>query len=192
MSRRQDRVQRLVSALRRRGLREAEVENLHRAFVGDENVLGLEVAMDDAFRVRGSQAVRDLDGGPQQRLDRQRPGRQEVAQRAPFDQLHREVRDAVRLADIVDGDDVGVGQSGGGARFLLEAAARFGVDEVGGQDLERHVAAQPRVARAVHLAHAADADRIDDFVRSETRACAEWHRRRNCTSRSPQSWSKDA
>jgi hypothetical protein len=46
--------------------RETEVENLDAAFRGDEHILGLEVAMDDALRVSGDQSVCDaaanLDG----------------------------------------------------------------------------------------------------------------------------------
>ena len=39
-----------------------------------------------------------------------------------------------------------------------------------GQDLDRDVAIQLRVARAIDLAHAAGADRHDDFVRAEASA----------------------
>ena len=48
--------------VRLRQLGQAEVEDLHAAVVGDEEVLGLEVAMDDAVVVRGGEAVGDLDG----------------------------------------------------------------------------------------------------------------------------------
>ena len=41
--------------------REAEVEDLQPAVVGHEQVLGLEIAMDDALVVRGSEPSRDLD-----------------------------------------------------------------------------------------------------------------------------------
>ena len=41
-------------------LGQSEVENLHPVVVGDEQVLGLQVAMDDALLVGGRQSVRDL------------------------------------------------------------------------------------------------------------------------------------
>ena len=41
-------------------LRQAEVENLHAPVAGDEEVLWLEVAMDDAFGVRRRQTAGDL------------------------------------------------------------------------------------------------------------------------------------
>ena len=43
-------------------LREAEVENFGVAALGDENICGLDVAMDDAFGVRGVERVGDFDG----------------------------------------------------------------------------------------------------------------------------------
>ena len=47
---------------RRRLPRETEVENLHLAVVEQEDVLGLEVAMDQTFGVGSAEAARDLDG----------------------------------------------------------------------------------------------------------------------------------
>ena len=44
-----------------------------------------------------------------------------------------------------------------------------------GQDLERDVAIQLRVARAIHLAHAARAERGKDFVRAEAGAGSKGH-----------------
>ena len=40
----------------------------------------------------------------------------------------------------------------------------------------RDVATQLRIARAIHLAHAARADRLDDFIRPEPRAGRDRHR----------------
>ena len=41
--------------------REAEIENFGVAALGDENIGGLDVAMDDALGVRGIETVGDLD-----------------------------------------------------------------------------------------------------------------------------------
>ena len=55
--------------------------------------------------------------------------------------------------------------------FALEAREAVGiVRERVGQDLDRDVALQPRVARAIHLAHAAGAEQRVDFVRAEASA----------------------
>ena len=58
----------------------------------------------------------------------------------------------------------------------LEAGATLGVArERSGERLERDVATQAHVARAVDLAHAAGAERLDDLVRAEARAGGEGH-----------------
>ena len=48
------------SFLRVNQLRKSEIQNLHPAVVGDEKIFGLQVTMDDALIVRGSQSTRDL------------------------------------------------------------------------------------------------------------------------------------
>ena len=52
-------IRRILLAASRR-LRQAEVENLHLPVVEDEHVLRLEIAVDDAARVRRFEAARDL------------------------------------------------------------------------------------------------------------------------------------
>ena len=55
----------LAPARRWLGLRELgepEIENLHAAVAGDEDVLRLQIAVDDPLLVRGGETVRDLDG----------------------------------------------------------------------------------------------------------------------------------
>ena len=47
---------------------------------------------------------------------------------------------------------------------------------LGGQHLERYVAAEFRVGRAIHLTHATRAQRRPDLVRSELRARDQCHR----------------
>ena len=60
-------------------------------------------------------------------------------------------------------------QRGRGARFLLEAAQTIGVGGEGrGQHLDGDIAPEPRIARAIHLAHAPGSDEGDDLVRAET------------------------
>ena len=44
-----------------------------------------------------------------------------------------------------------------------------------GQHLDRDVALELRIARAIHLTHAAHAERGDDFVRAKARASGQWH-----------------
>ena len=73
------------------GARQAEVDDARGAVAREHHVLGLDVAMDDAHRVRGRQAVGDLHREIEQALQRQRPARQLVAQRLAFEPLRDEV-----------------------------------------------------------------------------------------------------
>ena len=105
-----------------RQLGEAEVEDLHPAVAGDEDVLGLQVAVDDALVVRGGEAAGDLDGVVDGLARRQRRGADARAQRLAFEQLRDDVGRAVVAADVVDGEDVRMIERAGRACFLLEPA----------------------------------------------------------------------
>ena len=64
-------------------LGQAEVEHLRLLALGDEDVRGLDVAVDDAALVRGVERVGDLDRRVEQTLERQRPAADAVLQRLP-------------------------------------------------------------------------------------------------------------
>ncbi len=152
-------------------LGEAEVEDLHAAVPGDEDVLGLEIPVDDPLLVRRREAVGDLQRVVDGLARRQARALQDVPQRFAFEQLLDDVRLAVVLADVEDGRDVGVVEGAGGLRLQLETAQAVGVGgEGGGEDLDRDVAVQARVPGAVDLPHAAGADGGEDFVGAEAGA----------------------
>ena len=61
-------------------------------------------------------------------------------------------------------------------RFAPEAREPLGVEgEVTGENFQCDVALQRAVARTIHLAHAARADRRDDVVRAEAGADGKGH-----------------
>lgn len=82
----------------------------------DHGVLGLEIAVDDASRVRRSQGPRDLAGDAERLADGKgalaapgRAGVEQRAQRPPAHQLHGDEDVARVLADVVDGGDARIG-----------------------------------------------------------------------------------
>ena len=66
--------------------------------------------------------------------------------------------------------------SGRRARLLFETPQSVGSGgECRWQDFDCHVAAQPRIAGAIDLAHSAGAEHGLDFVRAEARSALEGH-----------------
>ena len=93
-------------------LRDAEVEQLDElGAVGgrhDDHVVGLEIAVDDADRVRGAEAVADLHehGERARQID---AGARPLAEALPAQELHDDERRAVvELDEVGDVDDVAV------------------------------------------------------------------------------------
>ena len=72
------------------------------------------------------------------------------------------------IDDVEDGDDVGMIQRAGRARLGDEASqpVRIG-DGSFVQDLQRDLALQPRIPRAIHFAAAALPERLEEFVGAE-------------------------
>ena len=69
-------------------------------------------------------------------------------------------------------------QGGGGARLALETHASLRVGrQLRGQDLDRHFAAQARVACPIDLAHASRPEWREDLIGSEERPRGQRHRR---------------
>ena len=148
--------------------RQPEVEHLRAAVARDHDVGGLDVAMDDAARVRRRERAGDLDGIVERRGNRQRPLRQQPIERRAVHQLHRDEGRPRVLADLVDGDDVRMVQRRGGLRLADEAAMPLGVRRrFRRQHLDRNRTPEPRIDGAVNDTHPAAADfSLDPVVRN--------------------------
>ena len=168
-----------IRSLLRRGLevpihaqlREPEVEDLGEPVAGHHDVLGLEIAVDDARAMGLGEALGDLRGQVDGPLRLDPAAADHVVQGEALDQLHHDVRLAERLADLVDGDDIGMVQRRGGAGLLRKPRQPIGVGGVlRRQELDGDVALQIEIARAKDLAHPSGTDAGEEFVVPETRA----------------------
>jgi hypothetical protein len=139
---------------------ETEVEDLDEVFsaaaLREQDVVALEIAVHDAEVVgtgqRGAHLLEDVDAA----RDGHRPAGQLRRERRAHEVLHHEIELALlRLADVVDVDDVRVIDAVGRPRFAqhpgteVRLAAQIGADQ-----LQRDHAIDEHVARAVDDAHA--------------------------------------
>jgi len=150
---------------------QAEVEQL-RTRAREDDVAGLEVAVDDARAMRAVERVGDLRAVAEDVAQRQRAAPESVRERLSFEELEDEIGlPCLRLADVVQAADVRMLELGDGLRLALEAQTELRVvRELGGEHLDGHRALETRVARLPHLTHAARTNARDDLVRAEPAA----------------------
>jgi hypothetical protein len=145
-------------------LRDAEVGNLYAALAIEENVLGFDVAVDDAAVVGELEPVTDLGDDGQRLRGRESPGPHGQAEVDAVDELHQQVEEAVGLAEVVDGDDVGVVESREGLRLPGESGGELWVLlSFWRQDLEGDQTVEGSLPRLVHDAHATAAKALQDI-----------------------------
>ncbi len=83
---------------------------------------------------------------------------------------------AVLFLDAVNRSDVGMIERRQHTRLALESGKAVGIGREGlRQDLERHIAPEPAVPRAIDLAHASRAKRGLDLVGAEAGAGGQAH-----------------
>ena len=137
------------------------------AALDEHHVLGLEVAVHDALRVRLAGGVAELQRDVERARQRQRAaGRREGAlERQAVEVLHHDVHRAVgELPDEEDVDDVRVRQARRDLRLAVEARdERLVGGELAVEDLHRDVAVDAPLEGAVDAPHRADADELPDL-----------------------------
>jgi hypothetical protein len=139
--------------------RDPEVGHERVAVVGEEQVLGLDVAVDDAVAMRVLERLRRLAGDTERVLDRELPLPPEpVAERFALDERHREPEASGRLAGVEDRQDVGMLEPRGEPDLSEEALGPERVRQLGMEHLERHRAVVLEVAGEEDGGHAAAAE----------------------------------
>ena len=103
-------------------LGDAEVRDLDLVLLVEDEVGGLDVAVDDPARVGVVERRRDLAHEPDHLLRLEAvPLLEDGADRLAVHELHGEERHVLLLADVEEGDDARVGEGAGDARLLVEA-----------------------------------------------------------------------
>ncbi len=115
--------------------------------------------MDDPLLVGGVERVGNLPRDGQRVAHGQRPFREAIGERHAVDELEHQRGHAIHVLETVDRADVGVIERRQYARFALEACEPLRVGgEDAREDLDRNVASQLRVARAIDFTHTASAE----------------------------------
>ncbi len=163
LNRRSARVQ--YSVARGRHFRQPKIQNLCVSTFGHQNIGGLDVPVDDAFRVRGIERVGNFNCQSEQYIRLHGPSRDAMLQGHAVQKLHDQKGMPVILPDLVDGADIGMVESRGRLRLSLETGQGLGVlrDRVG-QKLQRHKPVQVDVLSLVDHTHAATAKLFNDAV----------------------------
>jgi hypothetical protein len=148
---------------------DAEVEDLDDAALGDPDVGGLDVAMDDPHRVGEVQGAADVHHHPDLLLEREPvDGDHGVAELDAFHELHGDVVRSLLLAQLEYGHDVRMLELGRRPRLTLEARERVPAgEERRGDRLEGDQPLEDGVAGAVDGAHRTLARDAQDLVLSE-------------------------
>ena len=125
--------------------------------------------MDDALLVRRLERLCDLLRDRQRVVERNRAARDPLRQIVTLDEFHDERTHPAGFFEAVDVRDVRVVQGCEGLGFAREPSKPVRiVRKRVREDLERDIAIQPGIARAIDLSHAPFADRRGDFVDAET------------------------
>ncbi len=146
-------------------LRQAEVQHLGLAVLGELDVGGFEVAVDDAGFVGGFEPGGDLASSSQGLVERERAVVEPLGQVFAGNELHGEEMGFLILVYAVDAGDVGVVQARQEAGFAVEAGQAVLVGgEVRGEDLDGDFAVKCGVRGLPDRTHAAFADLLDQAV----------------------------
>ena len=118
--------------------------------------------------VGGIEGVGDFDGEVEEAIEFHGTASDEVLEGLPFETFHGDEGPSVFFADVVDGADVGMVESGGGFGFAAKAAERLRIfGEVVGKKFQGDEAVEAGVLSFVDDSHASAAEHLEDAVVGE-------------------------
>ena len=150
---------------RRGQLGQTKIQNLRLPALDEKDIRRLHVAVHDSFRVSRIEAIRNLNPDLQEFGHLDGLALNAMLERPPLEELHGDKRPALEFADIVNRTDIGVVESGRGARFAAKPLVSLGiVRNVVRQEFQRNTAAEARVFGFVHDAHTSTAQFFQNAI----------------------------
>ena len=145
--------------------RQTKIKNLGVPALGDENVGGLDVAVNDPLAMSRVERIRDLDCQRKQQFQVQRPTGNAVLQRHAIEKFHGDEGWPLSSPMSWMVQMFGWFERRGGLRLALEAAERLLIPgHVIGKELQSDETAEASVFGLVNDAHPAAAQLLDDAV----------------------------
>ena len=150
------------------GARDAEIGELDDAAGGDQDVGGLDIAVNHAALVRERQRRQDLVDVTDGRRDLDRPVAQRLFQADAFHQFQDHDQAVFDAQGGVERRDVGMLEAGVDFDLAQKAVGQRGVlVQIGEDDLHGLLAVREQAAHAEDLAHAAAAQNAGDLIIAE-------------------------
>jgi hypothetical protein len=159
-------------------LGDAEVGEIHTARIVEQDVLRLHIAVDDPGAVGVVESLGHILEDARAFARSQSAVLDSLGERPPGNEAHGHPRCPGFGVDVVreDRNDLRMFETRDGLRLPTEALGERGVvEELGRQDLERHVAVERGLVGLEDAGHAPASHRFDDAIRTEVAASRERH-----------------
>ena len=148
-----------------RQLCETKVQHLGLAVCSEKDIGGLNIAVNDAFRVGGDERICHLDAHVQNLVSFERIAANQLLQAFAFQLLHDDEGVPVVVLDVVNRADVGMIQLGGRSSLALESLQGLGIPyQVIRNKLEGNAAPEARIFGLVDHSHAPTAEFSQDAI----------------------------
>ena len=147
----------------------AEVREFYAIVIGDENVGGLDVAMNDGAAMSDGERDGNVGGPFTGRGKRNAALGNDFFESLTFDQLHNEKGRLRGFFDahVVDGDDGRMREFSHDAGFAEEAIARFPAGELRREEFDSDKAVNERIVSADDTAVGASAESFENLVATD-------------------------
>jgi hypothetical protein len=149
-------------------LGETEIQNLEATVVGDEEIGGLQIAMNNRVIVGSDESRDKLKGEIEEFGFREGTGGELGAERTARNVFHYQEIGAALSIEIVNGGDIGMIEFRKRAGLIVETmASGFISDGAGMEKLKSNVAVKVGIAGQINDTHAAAANFVEDVVVAE-------------------------
>ena len=135
------------------------------AIVIDEDVGGLDVAVNDTFGMGSTESVGNFAGKHEKRFQREGLSRNAMLEGQAFEKLHGNEDVIAMLADFINGADIGMIERGCGARLTTEAFKRVRISgDVSGEKFQGYKTAELGILSLVNDTHTAAPELVEDAI----------------------------